>query len=61
VELTVGKGRKLIIEAKRQSASSIYIQSVAWNGIAVKGLSVEHAKLVEGGRLTFHLGDAPSV
>jgi predicted alpha-1,2-mannosidase len=61
VELTVGKGRKLILEAKRQSPGSIYIQSVAWNGATVKGLAVDHAKLAEGGRLTFHLGDAPSV
>jgi predicted alpha-1,2-mannosidase len=60
VELTVGEGRKLIIEAKRQSPSSIYIKSVAWNGATVNGLAVDHAELVKGGRLTFHLEDAVS-
>ncbi len=60
VELTVGEGRKLAIEARRQSPGAIYIKSVEWNGAPVNGLSVEHAKLVQGGRLVFHLADAPS-
>ena len=34
VELKVAGGRKLTIEAKRQSAKSIYIGSVEWNGSA---------------------------
>jgi len=61
IELTVEGGRKLIIEAKRPSPGAIYIKSVEWNGAPVNGLSVEHAKLVQGGRLVFHLADAPSV
>src|ERR1700709_176526 len=58
VELTVGGNRKLTIEAKRDSAKSIYVRSVEWNGSPLKSLAVEHAQLVKGGHLVFHLSDA---
>jgi predicted alpha-1,2-mannosidase len=61
VEMTVGGGRKLVIEAKRESASAIYIQSVVLNGVTVKGLTVGHAELAKGGSLVFHLGDKPVI
>ncbi len=60
IELTVGGDRRLVIEAKRQSPGSIYIKTVEWNGAAVDGLAIDHATLVQGGKLTFHLGDAPA-
>ena len=60
VEVTVAKGRKLIIQAKRESPSAIYIQSVTWNGSTMNGLAVEHAELSKGGTLVFHLGDKPA-
>jgi predicted alpha-1,2-mannosidase len=59
VEVKVAGDRKLTIEAKRQSAKSIYIRSVEWNGAPVKGLAVEHAQIVKGGTLVFHLMDEP--
>jgi predicted alpha-1,2-mannosidase len=61
VEMTVAGGRKLVIEAKRESPSAIYVQSVAWNGVTITGLAVEHAELAKGGALVFHLGDKPAV
>lgn len=60
VELTVAGGRKLVVEAKRESPKSAYIKSVTWNGATVKGLTVEHASLAQGGSLVFHLGDQPA-
>ncbi len=60
VEVTVGQGRKLVVEAKRESPSAIYIQSVTWNGAPIAGLSVEHAELVKGGTLVYQLVDKPS-
>jgi predicted alpha-1,2-mannosidase len=59
VELKVIEGRKLTIEARRQSARSIYIRLVEWNGSPVNGLTVEHALLAQGGSLVFHLVDEP--
>ncbi|MCU1225245.1 MAG: putative alpha,2-mannosidase [Edaphobacter sp.] len=61
VELTVAGNRKLTIEAKRDSPKSIYVQSVEWNGSPLKSLAVEHAQLVKGGHLVFHLSDAPLI
>ena len=61
VELTVAPGRKLRIEAKRESATAIYIRSVTWNGTAVKGLTIDHTELAKGGSLVYNLGDKPAV
>ena len=58
-EIKVSENRTLTIEANRQSAKSIYVRSVEWNGTPVKGLTVEHAQLVKGGTLIFHLVDEP--
>jgi len=58
-EIKVSDNRTLTIEANRQSAKSIYVRSVEWNGTPVKGLTVEHAQLVKGGTLIFHLVDEP--
>jgi len=60
VEVTVGQGRSLIIEAKRESPSAIYIQSATWDGKPLNGLAVEHADLARGGTLVFHLTDQPA-
>ena len=38
VEIAMAAGRKLIIEAKRESPKAIYVQSVTWNGVTIKGL-----------------------
>ncbi len=57
VELTVGQGRTLIVEAQRQSPKSIYVASLTWNGAPHAGLSIDHSALAQGGHLIFHLKD----
>jgi predicted alpha-1,2-mannosidase len=59
VEMDLPAGRRLVIEAKRESAAAQYIQGVTWNGAAVSGLSIDHAGLTQGGTLVFHLVDKP--
>ncbi|MES2394080.1 MAG: GH92 family glycosyl hydrolase [Acidobacteriota bacterium] len=59
-EIALPGGRKLVIEAKRDSPESIYVHGLVWNGKPVHGLVVEHAQLAQGGTLTFHLGDKPA-
>ena len=61
VEVTVAPGRKLHIEAKRESPAAIYIQSVTWNGAPINGLAINHADLAKGGSLVYHLVDKPAV
>jgi putative alpha-1,2-mannosidase len=61
VEVALAAGRKLIIEAKRESPASAYIQSVKWNGAVVPGVSIAHADLAKGGSLVFQLADNPAL
>jgi predicted alpha-1,2-mannosidase len=60
VEVDLAGGRKLVIEAKRESSKALYIESAEWNGKTVSGLSVEHAQLMKGGTLVFHLKNEPA-
>jgi len=60
VEIALAGGRKLTIEARRQSPTAIYVESVSWNGVKVKGTTVDHADLIKGGKLEFNLVNAPS-
>jgi putative alpha-1,2-mannosidase len=60
VEVDLAGGRRLVIEAKRESPKALYIESAEWNGHAVGGLSVEHAQLMKGGTLVFYLKNEPT-
>jgi predicted alpha-1,2-mannosidase len=60
VEMKVGRGRALIIEARRSSPKAIYVQTVEWNGTPQGQQSIEHAQLAAGGHLVFHLTDTPA-
>jgi predicted alpha-1,2-mannosidase len=60
MEMKVGNGHTLVIEARRESPRSIYLRSVDWNGVPQKRQYVEHAQLAAGGHLYFHLVDAPA-
>ena len=59
-ELTVAPGKTLIIEAQRQSPASAFVKSLTWNNAPHPGLSIDHAELIKGGHLIFHLGDSPA-
>jgi predicted alpha-1,2-mannosidase len=60
VEISVGAEKTLVVEAKRQSAKSMYIEKVTLNGAAQAGQQIPHSELVKGGVLVFHLSDAPA-
>src|SRR5580698_8699814 len=57
VTLTLAGGRKLVVEAKRQSDSSIFIESVALNGKPYAKAWFTHADISGGGRFEFRLTD----
>jgi predicted alpha-1,2-mannosidase len=50
VTLTLAGGRKLIVEAKRKSDNSVFIDSVAWNGKPHAKAWFTHADVIQGGR-----------
>lgn len=58
--LTVAKGNKLVIEAKRSSPDAIYIQSVTINGKRSDKLWVSHKEIACGGHILFELGPKPN-
>jgi putative alpha-1,2-mannosidase len=60
VEVDLAGGRKLVIEAKRESPKSLYVRTAEWNGKRVSGLSVDHAQLMKGGTLVFDLRNEPA-
>jgi predicted alpha-1,2-mannosidase len=60
-ELDVGRGRKLVIEAKGNGPDQIYIQSVSWNGAPRSQSWIRHADLAQGGVLTFRMGPKPNL
>jgi predicted alpha-1,2-mannosidase len=60
-ELDVGRGRKLVIEAKNNGPDQIYIQSVKWNGKPHAQSWIRHADLAQGGTLTFQMGPKPNL
>jgi predicted alpha-1,2-mannosidase len=57
VELSVGSGRVLSIEAQRASSQSIYVKSVTLNGHPQTNWKLSHRDLSKGGRLVFELVD----
>ncbi len=57
VTLTLAGGRKLVVEAKRQSPSSVYIESVDLDGKPHPNAWFAHADVAQGGRFVFHLTD----
>lgn len=53
-------GKQLEIIAENQSASNVYIQSVALNGEKLTEPFITHADLIQGGTLVFKMGGSPA-
>jgi predicted alpha-1,2-mannosidase len=55
VTLTLAGGRKLVLEARRATPESIYIQDVQFNGKPHPNSWFSHAEIAHGGHFVFHL------
>lgn len=53
--LSFENGRKLIIEAKNQSATNVYVKRVLLNGKPITVTSITHEQLMQGGTLLFEM------
>ena len=60
VNVDVGGGRELVIEATRTAPTDTYIQSVKLDGKPLDRLWVRHQDLVKGAKLQFVLGPEPN-
>jgi putative alpha-1,2-mannosidase len=56
----MGRGKKLVIEAKGQSPENKYVQSVTLNGKPHSRPWFRHADIVNGGALIFEMGSEPN-
>jgi predicted alpha-1,2-mannosidase len=59
-EVSVGGGRRLIIEAPGNGSGRPYLQSVLWNGRPWSRSWIAHRDIVRGGTLTFRMGAEPN-
>ncbi len=53
-------GKTFSIEAKNQSQTNVYLQSITLNGIALQKPVLKHADLMKGGKLVYVMGSAPN-
>jgi len=59
VTINLAGGNKLILDAKRESSASIYLQSIELNGKPHPQSWFTHADVQQGGRFTFRLATHP--
>lgn len=59
ITVSLGNGKKLLIEAKNLSKENIYIQSSAINGKKLGTPVISHSQIMEGGTLEFNMGPNP--
>jgi predicted alpha-1,2-mannosidase len=57
--LTLAGGRKLVLEARRKTSESIYIEDVEFNGKPHPQSWFAHADVAEGGHFVFQLAEQP--
>jgi len=59
-EVDLGNGRKLVVEAKRNSPGDPYIESVTLNGKPHSKLWFRHADIANGGTIVFTMSSKPN-
>lgn len=60
ITINVGNGKEFVIEAKNVSVMNKYIQSATLNGKPHNQAWINHADIVQGGRLVFQMGSRPN-
>jgi len=59
-EVSVGRGRKLVIEAPGNGPDTPYVTAVTWNGRPWTKSWIAHAALIKGGTLRFTMARSPN-
>ncbi|MBK0379811.1 GH92 family glycosyl hydrolase [Mucilaginibacter segetis] len=54
--IRVGNGKTFNITVKNQAEKNVYIQKMTLNGKPLKGLSITHDEIMNGGDLVFYMG-----
>ncbi|WP_256549269.1 GH92 family glycosyl hydrolase [Dyadobacter fanqingshengii] len=58
--VTLGNGKTLVIETKNNSKNNVYIQSATFNGTSLDNCWLYRDDLMQGGKLTFVMGNQPN-
>ncbi|WP_375194440.1 GH92 family glycosyl hydrolase [Sphingobium sp.] len=58
--VSLGKGRKLVVEAPNNGPDAPYVRSVEWNGKQWTKSWIAHADLAQGGTLRFEMSSTPN-
>jgi predicted alpha-1,2-mannosidase len=58
--LTLENGKTFEVEAINQSDKNVYVQKVLLNGKPVTTLTIKHADIMNGGKLTFYMSSKPA-
>jgi predicted alpha-1,2-mannosidase len=58
--ISVGKGRRFVITAKRLSPYNVYIQEAKLNGEALNRAYIKHSDIASGGEMVIVLGGKPN-
>jgi putative alpha-1,2-mannosidase len=49
------EGKDLLIEAKQNSPTNVFVRRVAFNGASHTGTTIAHSDIVQGGKLAFEM------
>ena len=60
ITLSLGNGKKLIINAKGASSGNNYIQKLRFNGVEYDKTFLDHFSIMNGGILDFEMGNQPN-
>ena len=55
--LNLENGKTFEIEAINQSPENVYVQKVLLNGKEIKNFTLKHSEIMNGGKLTFYMGN----
>ncbi|AKQ46576.1 alpha-mannosidase [Rufibacter radiotolerans] len=58
--IEVGPNKYFEVEAKNNSTRNLYVQAVSLNGKALERSYITHQEVMQGGKLTFVMGDTPN-
>ncbi|HAO26597.1 MAG TPA: hypothetical protein DCQ68_00770, partial [Chryseobacterium indologenes] len=50
-------GKTFEIEAINQGPKNVYVQKVLLNGREIKNFTLKHSEMINGGKLTFYMGN----
>lgn len=61
VSLALPGQKRLVVEAKNNGPSNVYVRSATFNGTPLTGTTIEYSLLMQGGTLSFDMSDKPLV